>query len=148
MKAQEIRLGPLPKECFFLDRAYFPFPWTELQWSQQLKNESTYLFYEINAEGIVHSFILGDCALESRVFWIHKVLTHPESRSKGLASGLVELIELSLDVKDFYLEVAESNSLAIGFYEKLGFQAYDISKSFYSNGEAAFKMRRCGAQRA
>lgn len=61
-------------------------------------------------------------------------------RKKGVGSVLVaEFIKgaISHGVKKLFLEVRESNTPAIGLYEKAGFTFLSVRKRYYSDGENA-----------
>jgi ribosomal-protein-alanine N-acetyltransferase len=69
----------------------------------------------------------------------------PEWRRKSLGQRLVnELYAICVQkgIDTVILEVRKSNEEAISFYEQQGFTLYGEIKSFYSNGEDAFKMMR------
>ena len=56
-------------------------------------------------------------------------------RRLGIGSQLIQEFEKNLPeyINDIFLEVRESNSPAIGLYEKYGFKKISIRKNFYSN---------------
>lgn len=63
-----------------------------------------------------------------------------DCRKKGVGSALVaEFIKgaISHGVKKLFLEVRESNTPAIGLYEKAGFTFLSVRKRYYSDGENA-----------
>ena len=67
---------------------------------------------------------------------ITNVCVDPAYRRKGVATGMLkELIQRSrmMGVKDYTLEVRESNESAIKLYEKLGFKSEGIRPNFYSH---------------
>jgi len=67
----------------------------------------------------------------------------PESRRQSLGKILMEELYTRCRTKGFdtvVLEVRKSNKTAIAFYEHQGFSIYGEFKSFYSNGEDAWKM--------
>jgi ribosomal-protein-alanine N-acetyltransferase len=78
-------------------------------------------------------------------FEILSLATHPGHRRKGLARALVHEF-CSANHGDVFLEVRETNSGAIAFYETLGFQKTGVRHSYYANnGEGAIvmKLRSC-----
>jgi len=63
------------------------------------------------------------------------IATHPDCRKKGLATRLLEHTIGDLrkkGVREFYLEVREGNSEAIGLYRKFGFEFIGRRKKYYT----------------
>lgn len=83
--------------------------------------------------------ILGYCAYtdEGDVIHIKNIAVHPDYRKRGIGSLLIN--EVKKLKKDIYLEVMEDNTIAIKFYESLGFKRISEIKKFYSNGKSAFR---------
>ena len=62
------------------------------------------------------------------VYEILAIATIKEYRSKGIAQELLDKIK----TKDIFLEVRESNQVAINFYKKNKFNQISIRKNYYS----------------
>ena len=62
------------------------------------------------------------------VYEILAIATIKEYRNKGVAQGLLDKIK----TKDIFLEVRESNQVAINFYKKNKFKEISIRKNYYS----------------
>ena len=62
------------------------------------------------------------------VYEILAIATIKEYRSKGIAQELLDKIK----IKDIFLEVRESNQIAISFYKKNDFKEISIRKNYYS----------------
>ena len=62
------------------------------------------------------------------VYEILSIATIKEYRSKGIAQELLDKIK----TKDIFLEVRESNQIAINFYKKNNFKEISIRKNYYS----------------
>ena len=62
------------------------------------------------------------------VYEILAIATIKEYRSKGIAQELLDKIK----IKDIFLEVRESNQIAINFYKKNNFKEISIRKNYYS----------------
>ena len=62
------------------------------------------------------------------VYEILAIATIKEYRSKGIAQELLDKIK----TKDIFLEVRESNQIAISFYKKNDFKEISIRKNYYS----------------
>ncbi len=62
------------------------------------------------------------------VYEILAIATVKEYRNKGIAQELLDKIK----TKDIFLEVRESNQIAINFYKKNNFKEISIRKNYYS----------------
>ena len=62
------------------------------------------------------------------VYEILAIATIEEYRNKGIAQGLLDKIR----IKNIFLEVRESNKVAINFYKKNKFKEISIRKNYYS----------------
>ena len=63
------------------------------------------------------------------VYEILAIATVKEYRNKGIAQELLDKIK----TKDIFLEVRESNQIAINFYKKNDFKQISIRKGYYSD---------------
>ena len=64
----------------------------------------------------------------------------PEFRRLGIATMLVEALEEEAShfrIADFYVQVRETNTLALRFYEKHGYEMIDRNAQYYQDREAA-----------
>ena len=62
------------------------------------------------------------------VYEILAIATVEEYRNKGIAQELLDKIK----IKDIFLEVRESNQVAINFYKKNKFKEISVRKNYYS----------------
>ena len=62
------------------------------------------------------------------VYEILAIATVEEYRNKGIAQKLLDKIK----IKDIFLEVRESNQVAINFYKKNKFKEISVRKNYYS----------------
>ena len=62
------------------------------------------------------------------VYEILAIATIEEYRNKGIAQVLLDKIK----IKDIFLEVRESNQVAINFYKKNKFKERSVRKNYYS----------------
>ena len=62
------------------------------------------------------------------VYEILSIATIEKYRNKGIAQELLDKIK----TKDIFLEVRESNQIAINFYKKNNFKEISIRKNYYS----------------
>ena len=96
----------------------------------------TYLDSLIKADNsFIYTYIIDDkvcgylMVLDSiDVYEILAIATIEEYRNKGIAQELLDKIKM----KDIFLEVRESNQVAINFYKKNKFKEISIRKNYYS----------------
>ena len=96
----------------------------------------TYLETLIKADNsFIYAYIIEDkvcgylMVLDSIDFYeILAIATVEEYRNKGIAQELLDKIK----TKDIFLEVRESNQIAISFYKKNDFKEISIRKNYYS----------------
>jgi ribosomal-protein-alanine N-acetyltransferase len=67
-----------------------------------------------------------------------------EYRRQGVGTRLIQrlLIALGSRVKELRLEVKQSNTEAVTFYEELGFKQGEFIENYYEDGSTAVKMLR------
>lgn len=73
------------------------------------------------------------------------ICVNPEFRGQGLGTRLVQRMIRDLvqqGTREFFLEVAENNSPALGLYRRCGFQILGQRKAYYADGQNAVTMRR------
>jgi len=115
-----------------LEELIFSVPWSKSSFFDAINSkDDIYLVAEM--DGV----ICGYCGLWGVVGegQITNVAVAPESRRKGIA--LLMLKELlkraeAENIKEFILEVRESNIAAFTLYKQLGFEEVGIRKNFYS----------------
>lgn len=74
---------------------------------------------------------------------IEYIVVDKQKRKKGIATKLVEFMELNNKASNITLEVKKSNEVAIQFYKSLGFKSEAIRKNYY-NGEDGILMMKLG----
>ncbi len=136
-----------------------PFSPTDMRWVMEIVNRSLgetyppslYLtvhnlwqegFLVLQADGVIVGFVATVPAGE-KVARVLMLAVRPESRGKGYGQRLMAELYVNCIAKGYdtiTLEVRKSNSEAISFYERQGFVYSGEIKSFYSNGEDAYKM--------
>ena len=62
------------------------------------------------------------------IYEILAIATIEEYRNKGIAQEFLDKIK----IKDIFLEVRESNQVAISFYKKNKFKEISVRKNYYS----------------
>ncbi len=133
--------APSP-EVVTLDLELFPTPWSPEQWGS-LTDGGILLFTWRSHAAALLGFALFGVAEGDVVAHLYKILLRPEFRGTGEARAF--WAEASQDLRrrgysSVYLEVESSNSVAIGFYERLGFTTLRRVRSYYSNGSDAIMM--------
>lgn len=92
--------------------------------------------------------ILSFCSVKPGEFdWeIYDIATIYDARNRGLAKKIIsEVLNFAREnsAEKIFLEVRESNEIAINLYKKFGFEKYLVRKNYYSdNGENAVCMMK------
>ena len=90
-----------------------------------IKNDSSFIYiYLIDNQVCGYLMVLDSID----VYEILAIATVEEYRNKGIAQELLDKIKM----KDIFLEVRESNQVAINFYKKNKFNQISIRKNYYS----------------
>jgi ribosomal-protein-alanine N-acetyltransferase len=117
------------KELAELEALCFSVPWSEKSFFEETMNPVARYFLAKEDEKIVG---YGGIWLVSGEGNITNIAVHPEYRKRGIASKILEaLLSVSGDCEQIFLEVRQSNTAAIGLYEKYGFKKYGIRKNYY-----------------
>lgn len=119
------RLSELDKHCVGSDG------WSAESFKSEAEKDNGVVLYAMEND-MVTGLICGYFAADEAD--ITSVAVAPEYRRQGIAARLMEefLGTLPAITKCIFLEVRESNSAAIGLYEKFGFEKLSIRKNFYS----------------
>ena len=114
-----------------IERQIFSIPWSEKAFRNSMESDDTiYIVAKENNNvegyaGMYLSFEEGN---------ITNVAVNPLSRRKGIGEKIVrDILNRAYEkgVRDVFLEVRETNSVAIALYEKIGFKEEGIRKNFY-----------------
>ena len=114
-----------------IERQIFSIPWSEKAFRDSMESDNTiYIVAKENDNvagyaGMYLSFEEGN---------ITNVAVNPLSRRKGIGEKIVrDILNRAYEkgVRDVFLEVRETNSVAIALYEKIGFKEELIRKNFY-----------------
>lgn len=114
-----------------IERKIFSIPWSEKAFRDSMESDNTiYIVAKENNNvagyaGMYLSFEEGN---------ITNVAVNPLSRRKGIGEKIVrDILNRAYEkgVRDVFLEVRETNSVAIALYEKIGFKEEGIRKNFY-----------------
>lgn len=116
-------------ELAALDKRCFAVPWSQQSFLEETENRlATYIIAREDNK------IIGYCG-----FWrvgdevqITNIAVLPEYRQRGIASAMLDEMTAECDdAEQIVLEVRESNTAAIGLYEKYGFESAGVRKNFY-----------------
>ena len=114
-----------------IERQIFSIPWSEKAFRDSMESDNTiYIVAKENDNvagyaGMYLSFEEGN---------ITNVAVNPLSRRKGIGEKIVrDILNRAYEkgVRYVFLEVRETNSVAIALYEKIGFKEEGIRKNFY-----------------
>jgi len=114
-----------------IERQIFSIPWSEKAFRDSMESDNTiYIVAKENNNvagyaGMYLSFEEGN---------ITNVAVNPLSRRKRIGEKIVrDILNRAYEkgVRDVFLEVRETNSVAIALYEKIGFKEEGIRKNFY-----------------
>lgn len=127
-----------------LDREFFPTPWSQESW-EKLFLEHDRLLVSVSDDQRVIGFCLFDRNVVDSFVHLLKILIHPEFRNMGISKNLLSKALLNLEtngIKQFFLEVEESNLSAQKLYSSQGFRVIHQKKNFYGQGKAALIMTK------
>lgn len=121
-----------------IERESFAHPYSKKFLSYLLKRKQ-----QINLVAERRDKIVGysSTRLERNIGHILSVAVHPEWRREGTGTELINYTMKSLKeqkCKEMFLEVRRSNTTAMKFYKKIGFEKKRVKKNYYENGEDAF----------
>jgi [ribosomal protein S18]-alanine N-acetyltransferase len=126
-----------------IERRSYPTPWSRSMFAGELTKVSS-----ISLGAFEHDRLVGYVIVSRYVdaWHVMNIAVHPEQRSRGVASALLErLFETTAnDIRRGYtLEVRISNERAIRLYERYGFKRRGIRRGYYTdNREDALIMWR------
>lgn len=105
--------------------------WSAESFKSEAEKDNGVVLYAVE-NGEISGLICGFHAADEAE--ITSVAVSPKHRRKGIAGQLMNayLTALPEITNSIFLEVRESNSPAIGLYEKFGFEKISIRKNFYS----------------
>lgn len=121
----------------------FQNPWSKESIVEDISNKDRSYYYLISESDEIVGYISIWLILDE--ISINNIAISKQYRGKGYGKLLIEKIfELGKEkeVRNYILEVRESNVEAIGLYEKVGFKIIGKRKQFYSNGETALIMSK------
>ncbi len=131
MTVRPMRLGDLD-EVMLIERRSFSAPWEESTFRGLMRRPSAALLVaEIDDELTGYS-VMWFAADEGE---LGNVAVLPERRGEGIGRTLLHesiAVAASRGTRSLYLEVRESNEVACGLYEKVGFSVVGVRKQYYT----------------
>ncbi len=124
-----------------IEERVFPDPWTETQLKYELTEQPAAL-NQVAADGNTIVGYLMSHVIYDVVQLINIAVDLP-LQHRGVGRLLIEsFIDQLMDRAPFriFLEVSDSNLIAIQFYRKYGFKKIDLRKNYYQNGDNALVM--------
>ena len=122
--------------CYQLDSNTISL-WSKKQWENEFKKEG------IKVLGILFSnLVIGICVFQVVIdeAQINYFVVNHNFRKKGFGTYLMShLIKLckKLNIKKLFLEVSQSNTIAIGFYDSFDFSTVGLRRNYYKDGSNA-----------
>lgn len=116
-----------------LEAICFSDPWSEKSVASELTNPLSYWLVAVDGERVA-GYVGSQTVLDETDMM--NIAVHPDYRRQGLAERLVDSLVAGLREKGsrcLTLEVRQSNTPAIGLYEKLGFTQIGLRKNYYRN---------------
>jgi len=123
-------------DIYNLEIASFSNPYSLDILNSDLENDKVAIFvYELNGKivGYISVYYFLDEAN------LQKIVVQESERRKGIASQLINHATMFLknkNCKSFYLEVNETNDIAISVYQKLGFEKISTRLNYYGKDAA------------
>lgn len=124
-----------------LDFLYFPRPWTSSDWSTLNMDHHQLLAWR--QDGRLQGFALFGWVKGDDTAHLLKICLFPAKRGQGQGQAFwKELLPhlKSQGIMKVFLEVEESNLIAVAFYLKVGFETLRTVKAFYSDGTNGLMM--------
>lgn len=113
-----------------IERLVQTHPWSKQQFQESLASYQCTVYEQANQ-------VVGFCILQPVLDEANLLLMaiHPNQQGKGLGYILLDhsIQQLKNHPIQIFLEVRESNTAAIGLYEKIGFHQIDLRKNYYPN---------------
>ncbi|ENW81871.1 ribosomal-protein-alanine acetyltransferase [Acinetobacter sp. ANC 3929] len=117
-----------------IERLVQTHPWSKQQFQESLASYQCTVYEQANQ-------VVGFCILQPVVDEANLLLMaiHPSQQGKGLGYALLDdsIQQLKNNPIQIFLEVRQSNTAAIGLYEKSGFHQIDLRKNYYPNTDGS-----------
>lgn len=114
-----------------IENCSFVSPWTKRLFEDTLASPIATCFVMKKVLRTIGYIMVYSVADEAHIL---NIAVHPDYRGKGHATSLIQHILNYFDEKgvcEFFLEVREGNLVAIGLYQRLGFEKVGRRKRYY-----------------
>lgn len=115
-----------------VDQACFTHPWSKEALEEDIKNERFARYYVGEQDGMVIAF--GGVWCVAGEGQITNIGVHPSWQGQGIGKKLVHHVLKQCwqeKIEAVYLEVRQSNEVALRLYRSLGFTSAGVRKGFY-----------------
>lgn len=119
-----------------LDQKLMDYDWTDQQWQELWESPGPYSLALLENKGI-KGFSLW---MHSDHWELLKITIIPELRGSGIAAKFFQQTTDQLKAKKVFLEVSTKSPVAVGFYQKLGFETLNEVNSYYRDKSNCLKM--------
>ncbi|OEY96559.1 ribosomal-protein-alanine N-acetyltransferase [Acinetobacter proteolyticus] len=117
-----------------IERLVQTHPWSRQQFQESLASYQCTVYEQANQ-------VVGFCILQPVLDEANLLLMaiDPSQQGKGLGYKLLDesIQQLKNNPIQIFLEVRESNTAAVGLYEKIGFHQIDLRKNYYPNPDGS-----------
>jgi [ribosomal protein S18]-alanine N-acetyltransferase len=125
-----------------LETASFPAPWRREFFESELRASGRLSLVATRRRQVI-GYVFAMWIFDE--MHINKIAVLPDERRRGVADALMDrclAFAREHGVTTMSLEVRQTNSGAIGFYQHLGFASSYVRPRYYPDGEAAVVMTR------
>jgi len=115
-----------------IEREAYPDPWSQGMFRQEVTNKTSHFYVGLEGEQLT---VYGGFWLVLEEAHLTKVTVRADRRGLGLGRALMHFLIAEarrLEADTVRLEVRESNALAQGLYQTLGFRPVGIRKGYYT----------------
>ena len=117
----------------------FPDPWSKKSFEMEVKDKNVSFPFIVEAYNEIIGYII--CWFYLNEFHIGNIAVMRQYQGRGIGKLMLNKVFESFgDYQRAYLEVRESNKIAINLYKSFGFEMVYRRKSYYSNGDDALVM--------
>ncbi len=138
MSIEDIEVAlEIENECFSPKEAF-----SRYEYERLLKSPDVIMFKAIS-EGTIAGFVVG--LVHHREAEVHTINVRMESRRRGVATGVIQILEtqfLELGCKTAVAEISPDNVASKRLFEKLGYRNVRYLPGFYSRGRSAILVEK------
>jgi ribosomal-protein-alanine N-acetyltransferase len=122
-----------------IEMSLFPDPWPAVSFITEINNDSTSFPFVIENQNSIIGYAV--CWYYENELHIGNIAVRKADQGKGLGRYLLaEIFRYFSEFRTAYLEVRETNLIAINLYKNFGLEVAYKRKNYYRNGENALVM--------